>query len=108
MTPIPELDLAALGPLIVVAVGAVLVLAGELLLDSGPNIERPASRERIGSALALLSAGILAATLAVACDGFLRGDVLHFNAARPPPASVGRSPCQASSAQSPRPKPILT
>lgn len=83
MIPIPELNLAAVAPLTMVAIGAFLVLGIELFLNSRKSIGRPVTGELVGSALALVSAGVLAATLAIATSGQASGEAVHFNPDRP-------------------------
>ena len=83
MIPAPALKLSAVAPLLVVAVGACVVLAVELVLRARRSVGRPVTGQFVGSALALLTAAFLAAALAVACNVFVEGGAAAFNPAQP-------------------------
>jgi NADH-quinone oxidoreductase subunit N len=80
MIPAPQLDFAAIVPLLVVSVGAFVVLCVDLALRGGLADWRPA---RIGAALSLLSSAILAVAFAAACSDFASGAIRVFDAGHP-------------------------
>jgi NADH-quinone oxidoreductase subunit N len=77
--PAPELELRAAGPLLAVAIGALVVLVAELALGGRPDVSRP----RVGAILAFVSSLFLGVVILLAVQGFASGEVVEFNPARP-------------------------
>jgi NADH-quinone oxidoreductase subunit N len=78
VTPLPEINLVPLAPMAFVAVGAMAVLLGEVLLTRAGL-----KAGRIGDLLALVAIGSLALALYTAFASFAAGGSEVFNLARP-------------------------
>ena len=84
MIPTPEVNLAAVMPLLLISVGALVVLLGEVLLAGRQTIlGRAVTREWLGSMLAIVSAVFLLAVVVLSCQNFLIGSTLVFNPENP-------------------------
>jgi NADH-quinone oxidoreductase subunit N len=84
MTPGPELQLAAVGPVLLVGIGAMLVLVAEVMLAGRKSfLGRPVTKAWLGSVLAVVSSFFLALALVVAWQSFLMGDAPVFNPDHP-------------------------
>ena len=84
MIPVPDVNLAAVMPLLIISVGALVVLLGEVLLAGRETfLGRPVTREWLGSMLAIVSALFLGAVVVLACQHFVAGSSLVFNAENP-------------------------
>ena len=72
MIPVPDVNLAAVMPLLIISVGALVVLLGEVLLAGRETFfGRPVTREWLGSMLAIVSALFLGAVVVLACQHFV-------------------------------------
>jgi len=75
---------SVLAPIGFVAIGAMVVLLGEVFLSRAKTfLGRPVDARFIGSLLALLSAGFLLLSLGVACQWFVSGAAQSFNPDNP-------------------------
>ncbi len=84
MSADPNVDLGAVGPVILVAIGAMLVLVTEVLLAGRESfLGRRVSKAWLGSVLAVVSSFFLALSLIVAWQSFLVGDAAVFNPDQP-------------------------
>ncbi len=84
MIPAPQLDFAAVAPLLLIGIGALVVLVGEILIAGRPTLlGRTVTKEFSGSILALVSSFFLALVVAVACMEFAEGSASVFNPANP-------------------------
>ena len=80
----PELNLSVLGPVVAVAVGAMLVLVGEVLLSRAKTfLGRPLTESYIGSVLAMISIFSLVVATYMAADVARSGTALPFDVANP-------------------------
>ena len=83
MTP-PALDFAALGPVVAVAAGSMVVLLGEVLLSRAKTfLGRPVNEFYVGSVLAYVSMASLAVATYMAAAAALTGTSAVFNPANP-------------------------
>lgn len=84
MIPTPDLNLAAAMPLLLVSIGALVVLVGEITLAGRQAfLGRTVTREWIGSVLAIVSALFLGAVIVMACQSFIIGSSVVFNPENP-------------------------
>jgi NADH-quinone oxidoreductase subunit N len=84
MIPAPVLDFTAVAPLLVIGIGALVVLVGEILVSGRKTLlGRKVTKEFSGSILALVSAFFLALVVAIACMEFVEGGAAVFNPANP-------------------------
>jgi len=85
VTPrIPDLDFSAIVPMLFVAVGAMVVLMGEVLLSRSRSIQgKPVTVTLIGSALCLTSIAFLALSCWVSLLAFGMGGIAEFDPGRP-------------------------
>lgn len=84
MTEGPNLDLAAVGPVILVGIGAMLVLVTEVMLAGRASfLGRPVTKAWLGSVLAVISSFFLVLALVVAWQSFLVGGAPVFNPENP-------------------------
>jgi NADH-quinone oxidoreductase subunit N len=84
MIPTPDLNLAAVLPLLLVSVGALVVLVGEIFFAGRQTfLGRAVTREWIGSVLAMVSALFLGAVVVLACQNFIIGSSIVFNPENP-------------------------
>jgi len=82
--PAPEIDFAAVAPLIVVSIGALVVLVAELFLAERQSLlGRPVTPAFRGSVLALASSFFLGLVVVVACVQFIEGGSSVFDPANP-------------------------
>lgn len=83
MTP-PAIEWGAVGPTLLVGIGAMLVLLLEAFLSQKPSLlGRPLTRHWLGSALALVSAVCLGLAALVTWQSFLVGSSVVFNPENP-------------------------
>jgi len=81
---VPEIQWGAVGPTLLVGVGALVVLLLEAFLARRPTfLGRPLTRHWLGSALALVSALFLGLAVLVTFQSFLVGSSLVFNPDNP-------------------------
>jgi NADH-quinone oxidoreductase subunit N len=84
MIEAPSLRLEALAPFAFVAIGALVVLMGEVLLSRSEAIRRtPSADVRIGTILSFVSAGFLLLAVVVAAQGFMANTAWSFNLDHP-------------------------
>ncbi len=84
MGPMPELHLAALAPMIFVALGAIAVLMGEVLLSRRERfLGRTVTEAWIGSVLAFVSVFFLVLAAVSSIQAYTVGHTLVFNPANP-------------------------
>jgi NADH-quinone oxidoreductase subunit N len=84
MIEAPTLRLEALAPFAFVAIGALVVLMGEVLLSRSAAIRRaPSADVRIGAILSFVSAGFLLLAVVVAAQGFMANSAWSFNLDHP-------------------------
>jgi NADH-quinone oxidoreductase subunit N len=84
VTGIPEVDLSVLAPIGFVAIGAMVVLVGEILLSRARTfMGRPMTESYIGTSLAGAAVFFLALAFYVAAVAFATGDSAVFLAANP-------------------------
>jgi NADH-quinone oxidoreductase subunit N len=82
--PVPDLNLSALLPIILVAVGAMAILMGEVLLSRADTVlGRDVTESFIGTVLAATAIFFLALTVYVSGDAFAGGGVQIFNPDHP-------------------------
>ena len=71
MIPTPDLNFTAVMPLLVISVGTLVVILGEILLAGRETfLGRAITREWVGSVLAIVSAVFLGAVVILACQHF--------------------------------------
>jgi NADH:ubiquinone oxidoreductase subunit 2 (subunit N) len=81
---VPAIQWGAVGPTLLVGVGAMLVLLLEAFLSRRPSfLGRPLTRHWLGSALALVSALFLGLAALVTFQSFLVGSSVVFNPENP-------------------------
>ena len=74
MIAAPEIHWGAVGPVLLVTVGAMVVLMLEVFLAPKEAVlDRPVTRSWLGSALALVTSAFLALALLATWQGFLGG-----------------------------------
>jgi len=84
MIEAPTLRMEALAPFAFVAIGALVVLLGEVLLSRSQTIRSaPSADVRIGAILSFVSAGFLLLALVVAVQGFMANTAWSFNVDHP-------------------------
>ena len=84
MIPVPDLNLTAAMPLLVISVGTLVVILGEILLAGRETfLGRAITREWVGSVLAIVSAVFLLAVVVLACLHFVAGTAIVFNPENP-------------------------
>ena len=84
MIAAPEIHWGAVGPALLVTVGAMVVLMLEVFLAPKEAVlDRPVTRSWLGSALALVTSAFLALALLATWQGFLGGAAIDFNPANP-------------------------
>jgi len=84
MIPTPEVNLAAVMPLLLISIGALLVLLGEIFLAGRKTfLGRTVTREWLGSVLAIVSAFFLGVVVVLSCQHFVAGSFLVFNPENP-------------------------
>ncbi len=84
MIPTPDVNIAAVMPLLLVSIGALVVLVGEIVLAGRETfLGRAVTREWIGSMLAIVSALFLGAVVVMACQNFIIGSSIVFNPENP-------------------------
>jgi NADH-quinone oxidoreductase subunit N len=84
MIPTPELNLAAAMPLLLVSIGCLVVILGEILLAGRETfLGRTVTREWLGSVLSIVSAVFLGAVVVLSCQQFIAGSSIVFNPENP-------------------------
>jgi len=84
MISVPDLNLSATMPLLLIAVGSMVVLLGEILLAGRQSfLGRTVTREWLGSMLAIVSALFLGAVVILSCQHFVTGSSIVFNPENP-------------------------
>ncbi len=84
MIPVPDLNFTAVMPLLVISVGTLVVILGEILLAGRETfLGRAITREWVGSVLAIVSAVFLGAVVVLACQHFIAGTAIVFNPENP-------------------------
>ncbi len=82
MTPVAQINLSVVAPVLFVAIGAMLVLIGEVLLSRRETVlGRPATDAWIGSVLAANTMFWLALAIYASIDAYANGAVEVFNSA---------------------------